>query len=212
MKCFARILLVVLGVITTIGFNECVENLVKPDTVKEIQVTATPMPTVTPTLIATVSLTPTPTPTNTPTPTLTPTPTPTPEPTIEVFAEPTVTLYDVYTEEELDLLFKVVQAEATDGTVEQKSNVASVIFNRLKKGWWGGDLTKNLMAKRQFEVVTNGRYKKMKISEKTILACEMAFEQDTTQGALFFDSTEGKSWAAENREWIFNDGIHDFYK
>lgn len=212
MKYLARILLVVIGVITAIGFNECINNLINQKMMEEIQIIQTP----TPTLILTPTVTPTPSPaptlTPTPTPTNTPTPTVTPEPTVEVFAEPTVTLYDVYSEDELDLLFRVVQAEATEGDVVQKSHVASVIFNRIKEGWWDGDLTKNLMAKRQFEVVTNGRYKKMKVNAETILACEMAFEQDTTQGALFFDCTEGKSWAAKNQEWIFNDGIHDFYK
>ena len=122
------------------------------------------------------------------------------------------TLYDTYSEEELELLFRVVEAEATDYDVECKSHVASVIFNRLKAGWWGGDLTKSIMAKRQFEVITNGRYKRMEVTEETILACEIAFEQDTSQGALFFDSTKGKSWAHENCEYVFSDDAHGFYK
>lgn len=122
------------------------------------------------------------------------------------------TLYTTYSDEELDLLFRIVEAEATDYSVECKSHVASVIFNRIRTGWYDGDLTRNLMAKRQFEVVTNGRYKKMTITEETILACEIAFENDTAQGALFFDSTKGKSWAHENREYIFCDDAHWFYK
>jgi len=121
-------------------------------------------------------------------------------------------LYDTYSDEELELLFRVVEAEVTDYDIECKSHVASVIFNRIKKGWWDGDLTKILTAKRQFEVITNGRYKRVEITEETVLACEIAFEQDTAQGALFFDSTKGKSWAHENREYIFSDDAHWFYK
>lgn len=131
---------------------------------------------------------------------------------IELFGSQQSSLYTTYSPEELELLFRVVEAEATDYSIACKSHVASVIFNRIKTGWYDGDLTKNLMAKRQFEVITNGRYKRMIITEETILACEIAFENDTAQGALFFDSTKGKSWAHENREYIFSDDAHWFYK
>ena len=185
----------------------------------------------------TVTTTPTPTPEATPTPTSTQSPTPSPTPIIKVesvevpdvyeklikdvlekveqletFNKENPTLYNTYSEEELELLFRVVEAEATDYSVECKSNVASVIFNRLKKGWWGGDLISSLMAKRQFEVITNGRYKRVTVTDETILACEIAFAGDTAQGALFFDSTKGKSWAHRNREFIFSDDVHWFYK
>ena len=107
----------------------------------------------------------------------------------------------------------MVEAEVTGGDIESKSHVASVIFNHLKAGWHDGDLTENLMAQRQFKVITNGRYKKMKITEDTVIACELAYVYDTAQGALFFDSTNGKSWAARNLEFIFRDRVnHDFYK
>lgn len=121
-------------------------------------------------------------------------------------------LYDIYTKDELELLFRVVEAEVTDYSIECKCHVASVIFNRIKAGWYDGDLIKNLLAEQQFEVVTNGRYKKMNITEETILACEIAFENDTAQGALFFDSTKGNSWAHKNRTYLFRDEAHWFYK
>ena len=164
-----------------------------------------------------ITPTPTPVPTNTPTPV----PTVTPEPTsnvaeddLTIFStqEPEPSLYSTFTQEELELLFRVVEAEATDACVDCKSHVASVIFNRLKEGWWGGDLTRNLMAKNQFEVITNGRYMRVSITEDTITACEMAFKEDTAQGATFFDSTNGKSWAHKNRTWLFQDcAKHNFY-
>ena len=189
----------------------------------------------------TSTLTPVPTVINTPTPTSTPAPTIAPQETLtptpiikekqdlpdvsKIVIEEALkrvekykqenkpTLYNTYSEEELDLLFRVVEAEVTDGDVESKSHVASVIFNRMKDGWYDGDLTKNLMAKRQFEVVTNGRYKKITVTDGTIEACEIAFEKDTAQGALFFDSTKGKSWAAKKRTFLFKDRVgHWFYK
>ena len=172
------------------------------DSVKEIEACVTsPLPTNTPI--------PTPVPTATPTPVVTQVPTD----EIELMATREPTLYSTYSIDELELLFRVVEAEATDADIECKSHVASVIFNRLKEGWWGGDLTRTLMAKNQFEVITNGRYKKVTVTKETIIACEWAFMEDTAQGATFFDSTNGKSWAAKNRTWIFKDKAgHDFFK
>lgn len=200
--------------------------------------TATPTPTNTPTPEPTATNTPSPTltnrpttsptPTQSPTPTFTPTPSPTPTntpiPTATSIPTPTITntptptptthpLYNTYSEKELELLFRVVEAEVTGGSVQTKSHVASVIFNRLKDEWWGGDLTRNLMEKGQFSVVTSGRYLRVTITESTIKACELAFEQDTAHGALFFDSTDGNSWAHENRTFLFRDRAgHNFYK
>ena len=198
----------------------CVVGLFDKEKSKEIiVVTPSPIVSCTPVLTITPTLTPTPspkpTPTVAPTATVTPTPmaTPTLEPvTIHPFAT-TNSLYSEFTDKELELLFRIVEAEVTGGSIEAKTNVASVIFNRLEAGWWDGDLTANLMAEKQFEVVTNGRYKTVKITESTIIACETAFKGDTTQGALFFDSTKGNSWAAKNLTWIFRDDAnHDFYK
>ena len=46
--------------------------------------------------------------------------------------DPPETIYDYYTDEELDMFFRVVQAEIGDEyTFEQKCNVASVILNRI---------------------------------------------------------------------------------
>lgn len=210
------ILLIIMGIFIYIKAGEEVHITEVPEPTITNTVTLTPSPTVTMTPTPTVTTTPTCTPTSTPLPTNTPEPTATPTPTpvkeLETFSSNEKTLYNTYSEEELDLLFRVVEAEVTDHCIECKSHVASVIFNRLKAGWCGGDLTKNLMAKRQFEVVTNGRYKKMTVTEETILACEIAFENDTAQGALFFDSTKGKSWAHKNREYMFSDHAHWFYK
>ena len=136
--------------------------------------------------------------------------------TEEVVQEPieqNTTIYDVYTEEELDLLFRVVEAEVTDGDFDSKCNVASVIFNRVEIGWWN-DLESTLLADEQFEVIENNRYKIVDVTNSTITACEYVFMNgDTTGGALFFDSTKGNSWAHDNCEFMFSDRVgHWFYR
>lgn len=118
------------------------------------------------------------------------------------------TIYDVFTEEELDLLFRVVQAEIGDEdyTFEQKVNVVRVIFNRLEHERFPNNLTEILVAD-QFQVISNGRYKEVEISVDTILACEYAYQIENNTKCLFFDSNNTLDY-----EPIFKDGAHNFYK
>lgn len=123
--------------------------------------------------------------------------------------DPPETIYDYFSEEELDLLFHVVQAEIGDECYlfEQKANVASVIFNRLYHEKFP-DALSEILVYDQFSPVSNGRYKEVEVSEDTILACEYAFEiEDTTDGCLFFDSNN-----TLNYQFVFDDGAHNFYK
>lgn len=118
------------------------------------------------------------------------------------------TIYDYFTEEELDLLFHVVQAEVGDEySFEQKVNVTSVIFNRLEHERFPNTLSEILVYD-QFSPISDGRYREVEVSEDTILACEYAFMiEDTTDGCLFFDSNN-----TLNYEFVFCDGTHNFYK
>ena len=122
--------------------------------------------------------------------------------------DPPEGIYDYYTDEELDMFFRVVQAEIGDEyTFEQKCNVASVILNRIDH-YKFSDKMLEILTPRQFETVKNGSYKKSKVSEDTILACEYAFEiEDTTDGCLFFNSKKTLKY-----EFVLNDGAHNFYK
>ena len=130
---------------------------------------------------------------------------------VETMSVTEQTIYDVYSNTELDMLFRVVEAETYGWYYENHRNVANVIFNRVRTGW--GSLTKVLTAPYQFEVVTTGFYKKVVVSVDTIRAVEDAFKHDYTGGALYFDSTNGKSYAAKHCKFLFRDSCgHDFYK
>ena len=127
---------------------------------------------------------------------------------------PPKTIYDYFSDEELDLLFRVVQAEIGDEyTFEQKVNVANVIFNRLysnKDDFAKQDTLSKVLVKKQFSTIKNERYKKVEVSDITILACEYAFEiEDTTNGALFFDNN---GILGNYYKEVFYDGAHYFYK
>lgn len=117
-------------------------------------------------------------------------------------------IYDYFSEEELALLFRVVQAEIGDSEeFIQKVNVASVIFNRLYHERFPNTLSEILVYD-QFSTISNGRYRDIDVTEDTILACEYAFQiEDTTNGSLFFDSNNSL-----NYQFVFNDSAHNFYK
>ena len=117
------------------------------------------------------------------------------------------TIYDAFTEEELSLLFKVVQAEIGDYSFEQKCNVVSVIFNRMTHDRFPNTLTE-ILSYDQFESISNGMYEKVQIDETTILACEYVYIFGVTNNCVFFDSNGNLS----HYQYVFNDGAHNFYK
>lgn len=122
--------------------------------------------------------------------------------------DPPETIYDYFCSDELDLLFRVVQAEIGDKySFEQKVNVANVIFNRLDHERFPDTLLE-ILTPDQFSTISSGSYEKVEVSDVTILACEYAFQfEDTTGGCLFFDSNGVLKY-----EYVYNDGAHNFYK
>ena len=123
-------------------------------------------------------------------------------------------IYDVYSDAELEKLFCTVEAEATGGTFQDKVNVAVIIFNRIDNEEFGSTIDE-VITSDQFSPLLDGRYSEVEITEETILACEYAYifgiiEHD----ALYFDATNGNSWAHRNLEEVEvnGDNAHRFYK
>lgn len=124
----------------------------------------------------------------------------------EGFLDSPETIYDCFSDNELDLLFHVVEAEIGNYSFNQKVNVTSVIFNRIEHDRFPNKLGEILVME-QFATISGGRYKEVEVSEDTVLACEYAFQiEDTTGGCLFFDSNN-----MLNYEFVFSDGAHNFY-
>lgn len=123
-------------------------------------------------------------------------------------------IYKEYTKEEIDKLQRVVEAEATGGTFMDKVNVCVTIFNRIEDERFGETIDE-VITSDQFQTLSDGRWKEVEVTEDTILACEYAYlfgmiEHD----ALFFDATNGDSWASRNLEEVEveGDNEHRFYK
>ena len=123
------------------------------------------------------------------------------------------TIYDVTTDEEFDMICRVVEAEIQNGDFEAKCRVANVIINRYinhqDKGWIG-----ILKEPTQFTTVSNGMYKKVTVSEDTILALEYTwlFGNEQTKDCEYFHSCRS-SWHENNLELVYTDEFgHKFYK
>lgn len=117
------------------------------------------------------------------------------------------TIYDVFSEEEINLICRVVETETFDQDFDSKVNVACVVFNRLESGKFGDSITEIVTSPKQFA------YGRKKITESTILAVEYAYVMgDTTDGALFFHSNK-KTDTFCGANFIFQDEVgHCFYR
>ncbi len=127
------------------------------------------------------------------------------------------TIQDEYIDSELYMLYSIVEAEVTgEGNFIEKANVCSVILNRVKDetGGFPDTITGVVTQSSQFSTYSNKRYKRIEISITTLMACDYVYQfGDTTDGALWFDSTKGNSWADRNKEFLFCDNVgHNFYK
>lgn len=125
----------------------------------------------------------------------------------EDFAAPE-SIYDVFTEDEIYLMQRMIETECYGCDFDSKTHVASVLFNRLA--------TDSGFSDNVYEVIKPGQfcYWRKVISEDTILALEYAYMiEDTSQGALYFNNfgdNPPEVWNGKN--YIFTDECyHSFY-
>jgi len=115
-------------------------------------------------------------------------------------------IYDVYTEDEIYLMCRVIETETHGLEFSKKCNVASVILNRIEHEQFGDTATKVCTAAGQFS------YSRTKIEDDTLLALEYAFMiEDTTGGALYFHSNDYIPETWNGATLIMTDGSHAFY-
>lgn len=125
-----------------------------------------------------------------------------------------------YTEDELELMIKVVNSEAYDEPYEGKVAVAAVIVNRVLSPRFAGKTIRDvLMAgapnRCQFNVVCNGLMNRLPIQADTRQATlEGLAGNDPTQSALYFANLPRAKyqsfWATLTRTVVI--GTHTFFK
>lgn len=113
----------------------------------------------------------------------------------------------IFSEEEIQLMWQVIETEAYDATFIQKVNVANVLLNRFQSLDYAYlDMTEIITEKNQFT------YHRTKITQSTKDALTFAFEvRDTTNGCISFRSDKRvDNW--HGWKYVMYDGAHWFYK
>lgn len=126
------------------------------------------------------------------------------------------------TDEDIENLMRIVQAEAGGEDRKGKLLVANVVINRVKNPKFPDNITDVVFQKAQnvtqFSPVSNGTIYNVKITEETREVVYSALcGEDNSQGALFFMARkyaepENAQWFDNNLTYLFSYGGHDFFK
>lgn len=137
---------------------------------------------------------------------------------IKVYAGETPLLI---TEEDKEVLLRIVEAEATCEDVEGRMLVANVILNRVVSKSFPNTIAEVVFQNNgqtyQFSPIKDGRYWKVKVSEETREAVERVLAgEDMSQGALFFvarsmANKKAMRWFDTSLQFLFRHGVHEFF-
>ncbi len=126
------------------------------------------------------------------------------------------------TDEDVENLMRIVQAEAGGEDRRGKLLVANVVINRVKSSKFPDNITDVVFQRKknvtQFSPVANGTIYRVKVSEETREAVYSAlYGEDVSEGALFFmarkyANPENAQWFDTNLVYLFSYGGHDFFK
>ena len=129
-------------------------------------------------------------------------------------------VYDL-SERDMELLLRIVEAEAGCEDEDGRLLVANVVLNRMESELFPDSVAEVVLQTSngvsQFSPVSSGSIWTVEISEETREAVEKALEgEKISQGALFFaarkyaDSKRMK-WFDEKLDFLFEHGGHDFF-
>lgn len=124
-------------------------------------------------------------------------------------------------QEDYEVLLRIVEAEAGGEDIRGKMLVAGVIMNRVESGKFP-DTVKEVVFQRengvsQFSPISDGRYEKVTVSEETKEAVERVLcGEDITEGALYFAARkhadpERMKWFDDSLTLLFSYGGHEFF-
>ena len=116
------------------------------------------------------------------------------------------TIYDYFSKQELDLLFRVVETETYQGDFNSKVNVADTVLARYWDERFGNTIQDIVTAPNQFV------YGRKNITEDTILAVEYAFLFETDYEECIYFQSIGYMDSFNEAQYVGFDGYHYFYK
>ncbi len=137
---------------------------------------------------------------------------------IKVYAGETPLLI---TEEDKEVLLRIVEAEATCEDIKGRMLVANVILNRVVSKGFPNSIAEVVFQNNgvtyQFAPIKDGRYWSVKISDATREAVERVLAgEDYSQGALYFAARSmankrAMSWFDTSLKFLFRHGVHEFF-
>jgi N-acetylmuramoyl-L-alanine amidase len=112
------------------------------------------------------------------------------------------------------LLAKIAMAEAEGEDTEGKALVMLVVLNRVASDSFPDTIEGVIYQKGQFSPIANGRFDIVEPDADCWEALDMVRKDgwDESRGATFFESRSGSTWHSENLNFLFQHGIHYFYK
>ena len=113
---------------------------------------------------------------------------------------------DVYSNEEIYLLERVVETECHGADFDSKTHVAAVVLNRVENERFPTCLSGVIKQPNQF------CYSKTNIDDETKLAVEYAFVVETAADDCLWFHSMGKTEKFSGVDYVFSDNCHNFYK
>lgn len=125
------------------------------------------------------------------------------------------------TEDDKEVLLRIVEAEATSEDVKGRMLVANVIMNRVVSKKFPNSIAEVVFQNNgvtyQFAPIKDGRYWTVNVSDKTREAVERVLAgEDYSQGALYFAARKlankkAMSWFDSDLKFLFRHGVHEFF-
>ena len=122
-----------------------------------------------------------------------------------------------YTDEDYQVLLRIVQAEAGICDPKGKILVADVIINRVLSGKFPDSVKAVVYQPSQFQPVSNGTINTVKVTAETIECVDRALAgEDYSNGALYFmnrrASGSADSWFDRRLTYLFAHDGHEFFR
>ncbi len=123
-----------------------------------------------------------------------------------------------YSDQDYELLKKIVEAEAGGCDTKGRILVANVIMNRVRSEEFPDSITEVVYQKSQFSPVIDGRLYSCEVTEQTVEAVNRALNgEDYSEGALYFmnrrrSGSRNVSWFDRHLTYLFQHDNHEFFR
>ena len=116
-----------------------------------------------------------------------------------------------YNKDDLYWLSHIIHAESGNQPLSGKIAVGNVVMNRTLNPIFPNSIYGVVFQKNQFTPVKNGSIN-LTPNEESVVAAKLCLEGAVVlPTALWFNRTNGNSWAAKHKEYVTTIGGHDFY-